>query len=61
MLMVQPNELAQKFQDMETVLDVNAEKTASELATYLIESRVPKVEEEGEEKEKEKEKEKEEQ
>ena len=50
-LIVQPNVLASKFQNMEGVLDVNATVTANELATYLINSRKPKVEEEEDENE----------
>ena len=42
LLVVEPNALAKKFQDMEGVLDVNADKTANELAEYLIQSRAPK-------------------
>ena len=47
-LIVQPNVLASKFQNMEGVLDVNATVTANELATYLINSRKPMEEEEDE-------------
>ena len=47
-LIVQPNVLASKFQNMEGVLDVNATVTANELATYLINSRKPVEEEEDE-------------
>jgi dynein heavy chain, axonemal len=50
-LIVQPNALAKKFQLMENVLNTNRSKTANELTNFLIHSRKPKIEKDGEKKE----------